>query len=371
MHPRPAEGVTTRESPPWRLVAVVAIALFTIAQTLRFTYFYFGDIARGVPGTFLQRLLEEGTGGVASFVLFLGVVAFVWRAPVDRGGWKSRVPLHVGAAVVYSMAHTTLLWAMRSAVFPLAGLGPYDYGRMSARYVMEFGQDAISYASFLALITLYRYYRAMRDRELHAERLQRGLAQAQLQNLRLQLQPHFLFNALNTISSTVYEDARSADRMIGQLAELLRVSLRTSTEQEVPLGEELAMLELYLGLMRARFGERLCVRVEADPAVVSVRVPSLVLQPLVENAIRHGNVSRVGRGTVVVRAFRAGHDLRIEVENDGADPVPSTNGDGFGLRLTSERLRLLYGDASAFEAGPRHAESYVAAMRIPIRDGNG
>ena len=167
--------------------------------------------------------------------------------------------------VAYSVAHTTLMFVTRTLIFRAIGMGVYDYGYMPARYVMEFGEDAISYASFVVIITLYRYYRVTRQREVRTAQLERGLAQAELRNLRLQLQPHFLFNALNTISSTMYDDPRSADRMIGQLSQLLRLSLRTSHAQEVPLRDELEVLGCYLGLMVARFGNRLRVNVVALP----------------------------------------------------------------------------------------------------------
>jgi two-component system, LytTR family, sensor kinase len=361
-----ASGATARR-PPWGLVWLFTIPFFSLATLLRFTYKFFDDVANAETGTFAQRVLEEVTGNLSSMLLFIAVVAYVWRFPLDRPGLRRRLPVHLLGMVAYSVLHTTFIWSSRNAVLAMAGMGPYNYGYMPARYLMEFGQDAISYMSFLAIIHLYRYYRTVRDRELHAERLERGLAQAQLQNLRLQLQPHFLFNALNTISSTVYEDARAADRLIGQLAELLRVSLRTSTHQEVPLGDELAVLDLYVALMRARFGARLTVRMEIDPALSHTPVPSLVLQPLVENAIRHGNVSRIGSGTIVVRAFRDADRLGLEVENDGV-AAPSPRSDGLGIKLTRERLRLLYGDRSSFSAGPTPSgDRFLVAMRVPLQ----
>src|SRR5689334_1944064 len=257
-----------RPGPVW----ATSLAIFTVTGLLRFTYMYFGDVARGEPGTIVHRAIEEATGAYTAAVLFVAVVAFVWRYPLDRRGWRHRIAPHVAAMVAYSVAHTTLMFLSRTAVFRLFGMGAYDYGYMPARYVMEFGEDAIGYASFVAVITLYRYYRMLRQREIRTAQLERGLAQAELRNLRLQLQPHFLFNALNTISSTMYDDPRSADRMIGQLSQLLRLSLRTSHAQEVPLREELDVLSCYLGLMTARFGSRLHVNVATMPEVCDALV---------------------------------------------------------------------------------------------------
>src|SRR5688572_3185143 len=328
------------DPPPARFVWAAALGLFTVAGFLRFTYMYFDDVARREVGTFAQRLIEESTGAYAAAVLFVAVVAFVWRYPLDRPGGRRRLPLHVAAMITYSVAHTTLLLFSRKAIFSTLGLGAYDYGYMPARYIMELGEDVISYASFVAIITLYRYYRTTRQREIRTAQLERGLAQAELRNLRLQLQPHFLFNALNTISSTMYDDPRSADRMIGQLSELLRLSLRTSHAQEVPLRDELDVLACYLGIMRARFGDTLRVNVDAPAELQSVLVPSLLLQPIVENAVRHGNTSRTGRGTVDVRVTASNGKVEIDVVDDGpgvADGIDVFR-QGVGLSATRERL---------------------------------
>ena len=147
----------------------------------------------------------------------------------------------------------------------MLSLGPYDYRHLPVRFFMEAPDDAFSYAGYLGVLALVDNYRAIRDRELRAAELERGLARAQLENLRLQLQPHFLFNALNTISATMYDDPAAADAMVGQLAELLRHSLRTANVQEVSLGEELELLGNYVAIMRARFGDGLVIAVDVAP----------------------------------------------------------------------------------------------------------
>jgi signal transduction histidine kinase len=358
------------DPPPQRLVWGFTMVMFTITGFLRFTYMYFDDVARREVDTFAQRLIEESTGAYAAGLLFVGVVAFAWRYPLDRPGARKRIPAHLAAMVVYSVAHTTLLLFSRRAIFSLAGMGAYDYGYLPARYVMELGEDVISYASFVAIITLYRYYRTTRQREIRTAQLERGLAQAELRSLRLQLQPHFLFNALNTISSTMYDDPRSADRMIGQLSHLLRLSLRTSSAQEVPLRDELEVLDGYLGLMRARFGSRLRANVDADTETLDALVPSLVLQPLVENAIRHGNASHAAGGTIDVRVTRVGEMLHLEVSDDGPGVALGSDvfGKGVGLSATRDRLRLLYGDAHRFDA--RNAGlGFAVSIALPYRRG--
>jgi two-component system, LytTR family, sensor kinase len=365
--PELASAIDHLEPPARKFVWVATLSLFTVTGFFRFTYKYFDDVAHREAGTFFQRLMEEATGTYAAAALFVAIVAFTWRFPIDRPGWRRRIPAHIGVMIAYSITHTTLLYLSRTIIASAIGAGPYDYGYLPARYVMEFGNDAVSYLYFITIITVYRYYRTTRQREIRTAQLERGLAQAELRNLRLQLQPHFLFNALNTISSTMYDDPRSADRMIGELSQLLRLSLRTSQEQEVPLRDELEVLDCYLGLMRARFGKRLTAHVVTTPETLDARVPSLLLQPLVENAIRHGNASHAARGAIEVTVRRAGSMLDIDIVDDGPGAPNGIDvfGRGVGLSSTRDRLRLLYGKAHRFEAGNRNG-GFAVSITLPF-----
>ena len=368
--PRSASGREATVPPPrWSLVWLFGFVLATVSGALTFLYFYLDDVAHQERGTFARRLLEEATGSYLALPLFVGVIWLTLHYPVERRGWARHAHIHLTAAVAYSLIHTSLLWGSRSALSIAFGWGAYDYGSIPVRYLMELPNDLLSYVSYLLMVTLYRYYQTVRDRELHAARLERGLAQAELHNLRLQLQPHFLFNALNTISSTMYEDPRAADRMIGQLSELLRLSLRTSHTHEVTLGEEVEVLERYMGLMRARFGDRLRVSIDVAPNASAALVPSLLLQPLVENAVRHGNAAKLGRGSVSVRGERDGDELLLEVADDGPGAPPDIDllGRGVGLRSTAERLTLMYGSRHRLWMGNR-AGGFVVSIRVPFRE---
>jgi two-component system LytT family sensor kinase len=333
------------------------LGLFAVAALLLFAYEYLDRVARAEHINPLVPLIEEGTGVMGAGVLFFAVRRLARRWPFTRGTWPWRLALHAGALLVFSVTHTTMNWASREVLFRLAGLGDYDYGVMPVRYLMEFPIDVILYTCFVAGVWSVDRWRAASARAVESARLEAQLAEARVHNLRLQLQPHFLFNALNAISSKVYEDAAAADAMIARLADLLRYALRTSGTQEVPLGVELDALDDYLALVDARFGEDLvCVR-EIGPGVRDALVPSLLLQPLVENAVRHGRLALEGRGRIVVRAAREGDRLRLEVEDDGpgvrGEPVsarPDGGVEGVGLSSTRERLRLLYGAAATFDA---------------------
>ena len=205
---------------------------------------------------------------------------------------------------------------------------------------------------------------------LHAaregERLEARLTEAQLQSLKLQLHPHFLFNTLNTITALVHVDPHAAERMVAGLSELLRLSLRTAGEQEVPLSRELEMLEHYLRIQQVRFGDRLAVSIGIDPAARDALVPHFILQPLVENAIRHGIAPRAAPGHVQITASIADAMLRLRVRDDGVGvPFGAAVADGVGLANTRSRLLSLYGPRHHFTAAGDAAGGFLVEIEIP------
>ncbi|HEU0186139.1 MAG TPA: histidine kinase, partial [Blastocatellia bacterium] len=261
--------------------------IFTLIFLLSFSYRYLDNLARGLSGTFTVRLIEELTGCYSAGLLFLLVLKFSRRFRIDAKNWPRRLPLYLSAAVVFSLLHTTMMAISRQAVFRLAGMGDYDYGILPIRYFMEMANYLLFYTVSVTLIHLYDHYRESRERELRTAQVEAQLAQAELRSLQAQIHPHFLFNALNTISSVVYEDARAADTMIARLSEFLRHSTNASPRQEVTLQEELNFLNLYLDIMRPRFEDRLRVDLEVGPGVNDALMPKLILQPLVENSIKY------------------------------------------------------------------------------------
>ena len=274
--------------------------------------------------------------------------------------------------ILVSFSHTTLMAVTRNAIAYMAGYGSYDYGIMSIRYVMEFSNDVISYSLIVTFIYLFDHYRRSRDRELSTAQLETRLAQAQLQSLRLQLQPHFLFNTLNTISAMVYQNPRAADEMIARLSDLLRLSLRNSEAQEVTLQEELDFLKLYLEIMRARFEERLVVSIEVEPGQEQALVPQLILQPLVENSIRHALDPASEALKIAVRAKREDKALLLEVSDNGPGIHQDKLGNGIGLSNTQQRLRQLYGAEQTMTLANAAGGGLLVNIRIPFHtSGNG
>lgn len=229
--------------------------------------------------------------------------------------------------------------------------------------------NLLVYWVIVAVSQAFDYYRRYRERELRAAELEKGLAQAKLQALQMQLNPHFLFNTLHSISSLMHKDVEAADRMIARLSDLLRAALEGAGTQEVALQQELDLLQLYLGIEQIRFGNRLTVKMNIAPDTLKARVPNLILQPLVENAIRHGIEPRARPGCIEVQAHCQNGNLALAVSDNGAGL--GQNGaikEGVGLSNTRARLRELYGDAHRFEL-LRGAEGGVRIeLSIPLRE---
>lgn len=214
---------------------------------------------------------------------------------------------------------------------------------------------------------LIDYYQRLRQRELLAARLESQLHQARLQALRSQLRPHFLFNTLNAISTLIHEDPRAADRMVTMLADLLRQGLADSTKQLVPLGEELELVDTYLAIEKVRFGPRLQVSREVDPGTLELPVPHFLLQPLVENALRHGLAPRATPGTVWIGARVDDGRLVLTVADDGVGaPSAASLREGVGLGATRARLEQLYGGSFALFHGPRPGGGFEVVLRLPV-----
>jgi LytS/YehU family sensor histidine kinase len=216
----------------------------------------------------------------------------------------------------------------------------------------------------------WRYYRRYREREKRAVELQAQLTQARLDALRMQLNPHFLFNSLNTITALVHENPEAADRMITRLSELLRTSLDRAETHEIPLSQEFAFLARYLEIEQARFGERLKVEFAPGAGTPDALVPALILQPLVENAVRHGVEARDANARIRISARQLGDSMELSVADNGpglanGGAVPER--EGIGLTNTRSRLQHLYGDRQVLELRPRPEGGLEVIVRVPYR----
>lgn len=334
---------------------------FTAIGLLSFGYRYLEYVANRESVSPLDPFINQVlTGAWMAALLFPLVVRFARRFPIRGANWPVRLALHVCGLVTYSLVHTSLLWGLRNVLYPLFGLPHYDYGIMLARYPMEFFNDVIVYTLMVSGLYLF-------DRHVRAAQLEAKLAQARLENLRLQLQPHFLFNALNTISSVVYEDPRKADAMIACLSRLLRATIHDSEAQVVPLYREIETLELYLDIMRQRFEDKLSVDVRVSPEVRKALVPHLLLQPLVENSIRHGIDPLSNAVAVTVTADRDGPNTRVRIRDCGRGLLDGKMQRGTGISNTAARLEQLYGAGHSLEFENCTDGGLAVTVAVPYR----
>jgi two-component system, LytTR family, sensor kinase len=307
------------------------------------------------------------TSGLFGVGFFLAMARPVWRVldalPLAPGlRWRnSAARICVGAA--YAALDGT--WAYLAAIFTvwLYGLDPRLLAEREARWTYHVVQGMAGFAILLIAHTVLQRSHEIRQREA----LERSLALARLQALSLELQPHFLFNTLNGIAALVREDPRRAERMLVRLGDLLRMTLRTGADGEIPLRHELEHLDLYLDLQNMRFGTRLTVVRDVDPATLSARVPSMLLQPLVENALTHGIIPRAGPGRVELTARREGQMLVLRVRDDGVGLAPGPERrERTGLGTTRARLAAMFDGAQSFTLSPASDGGTVAEVRIPF-----
>jgi signal transduction histidine kinase len=292
------------------------------------------------------------------------VLLLARRYRVERQTWRRAVPVHLLAGVVISAA-----WAAFHIVLDTyfsGNLPRFRWGNLPRIIFVNLDRELLVYWIIVVLSHAVDYYQRYREGELRA-------SQAQLQALKMQLHPHFLFNALHSISALVHADPDAADKMIARLGDFLRLTLDSAAAQEVTLRQELEFLNCYLDIERTRFRDRLTTHIDADPQALDCVVPNLILQPIVENAIRHGVSQRAAHGHVEVRAARAGQTLRLEVRDNGRGLPEGAEacrgkqgGGGVGLANTRARLQQLYGGAFRFELQNAPAGGAVVTLEIPV-----
>jgi two-component system, LytTR family, sensor kinase len=294
-------------------------------------------------------------------ILWLGL-----RVPVRRGSWLRSIPAHAAAATVVSALYAEVLVRLMSRWLP-DPIPPWAGN--AADWGIRFQFGLLSYGFILSWGYVHEYFTALREREVAMTKLETELAQAQLRVLKAQLQPHFLFNTLHAITVLIRHDPEAAGRMVVQLSDLLRMALLDSERPEVTLDQELRFLRLYLEIEQTRFRDRLEVRWDIAPALEDAAVPTLLLQPLVENALKHGVGTRAAGGRVVIAASTSDGMLTLRVADNGPG---FRNGEiyagaGIGIPSTRGRLEALYGAAHRFDLERNHEGGTSVTVGIPYR----
>ncbi len=346
--------------------------------------------------------LYRSTGGSMSFLSVLGlqssqvltyipltpfVFAFANRYQVQRSNWAERSLVLLAGGLVFTVAQVALrgltpyafwdpqvkdwvsaVWDSQAHTFRIHW---YVYRTLFLSSVVD---DVVTtYLPIVLIAHIVSYYQRFRERELRTSQLQAQLVKARLQALKSQLQPHFLFNTLNSISALMLTDVEAADRMITRLGDLLRISLETAGTQMTTLSRELEFVNCYVEIEKVRFEERLKVSIDVAPETLDASVPHLLLQPLVDNAIKHGISRLVAGGEIRISATADDADLHLEVRDNGPGvrevaPFPSN---GVGLRITRERLETIYGEHQSVELLTLPEGGAVARVSIPLHTGMG
>lgn len=304
---------------------------------------------------------------------------FASRYPLQRENWVRRSGLHLAAGVIFACCHSLL----RGLVYPVwdFDIRAYAWAFWNSQFhsftfkwkaferLLLYNTVQDIYSVYLPIVFIavgINYYKRFRDRELRASEMEAQLAKAHLQELKSQLQPHFLFNTLHSISALMHIDVHAADRMMTCLSDLLRLSLENTGVQVTTLKRELEFLNTYLAIEKIRFGERLKIVMDIPSTMLDAAAPHLILQPLVENAIRHGISRSSAPGEVLIAASRVGRHLCLQVRDNGPGLNGPVSTGGVGLEATRKRLQTLYGDDQSIEIRNMPEKGAEVRIRIPF-----
>ncbi|WP_225562044.1 histidine kinase [Rhodanobacter sp. DHB23] len=347
--------------------AVVAFGFWTLLALSYALSSGLSSIGEGNPPAWPRQL----TWSLADYwlwMLLVPLVGWLGRQGATRG-WRRFLAVHVpaslGVALAQLFAHLLLYWWLCGpGRMPVHTLG--DYLRMQFAYNFHFA--LLTYWVVLAVLRGLESRRHLRDERLRNARLETQLVQAQLQALRMQLQPHFLFNTLNAISALALADPLQARLMIARLSDFLRLTLEERHAPQVPLARELEFLRCYLDIQQVRFQDRLSTRLDVDDDTLHAAVPNLILQPLVENALRHGLLAKAEPGSLHVAGRRDGEVLVLCVDDDGLGLPPEGASEGIGLANTRARLAMLFGDGARLDLRRRDGGGTRVELRLPFRE---
>jgi len=366
--------MTLQLNPGLRLFAFLVgllFALCTLLAGLSILQVYVCDVGLTQQPPLGPLLRQELKDWYALGLVSLGVVWFSSRNPLQPGRAKRWAAIHFGGSLIFAALYsifTAWLVAGEPSVMHPGQILTFSY--LIRMYWVHY---MVMYMIVYWLVVFghlgWHYYQRYREREIQTAQLQHQLVEARLETLRMQLNAQFRFTALHAISSLIHDNPQAADRVIARLSELLRLTLDQTKPQEVPLSEEMAFLDRYLEIEQTRFAERLHVEKEIGPETQKALVPYLILQPLVENAVRHGIEPREDIGVLRICASRRKGKLELRVQDNGgglSSKADLRGREGIGLSNTRSRLRHLYGDDYRFELGPAEGGGLEARVEIPF-----
>lgn len=360
----------------WLLVTGIVLLTACLSAGLHFTaYKHYKEQAKSFSFV-LSWQLAWWTPWIPLVPLIIRVAqAF----PVEKQKWFRSLLIHASFCILFSLLHltlyVTLAWVvggqtwMNVAGKTTGGYFPVLQELLTTPFKVNFRLRLLIYAIIVLVSLTLDYYRRLQRRELDRTRLEKQLADAQLQALKMQLHPHFLFNTLNSVSALMYKDVNAAEEMIRKLTNFLHMTLESSGSQEVTLKKELDFLNYYLQIEQIRFQDRLAIDMKIDPSTLDARVPNLIMQPIVENAIRHGVATRAAHGHIEIRSRRQNGVIQLQVQDNGPG-LDSQNGEireGVGLSNTRLRLQQIYGDTYRFDLVNAPEGGVVATVELPYQ----
>ena len=369
---------------PW-LVWAVSFGLWTFIALAASVAIYRYDLAAGTPMSFLSEIPLELSRVLTYAPLTPFAFALALRYPLQRENWLRPALVLLAGGIAFMGAHVILrgltypVWDWGTKGFVSAVWDSQTHGvRIRPElFLRVFYANSIeditgAYLPIVVVAHAVSYYRRFRDRELRASQLEGQVAKAHLQALKNQLQPHFLFNTLHSISALMLTDVRAADRMMSRLSDLLRISLESDGIQIIPLSQELEFVNGYLEIEKVRFEDRLNVVFDVAPDTLDALVPHLLLQPLVENAVRHGISRRSSNGEIRIASSHQDGSLCLKVGDNGPGIEKSISSQtqtktGLGLRATKERLQTLYANEQSMEIRSAPESGVEVEVRIPFR----
>jgi two-component sensor histidine kinase len=356
---------------PW-LIVLFSLALATVLGAIAAGQHHLLMVHQGGDLTIQHALLMGMPYWYGWALIAPLVVWFCRRVPLEGPRLTRRLVAHAGFAIGMSLLHSTLEVGFASLIGLLTQGSVLQFTRSSVSTAFSsLGYDLMAYSAIIGTFHAFSFYRRLREREIAASRLAAQLAQARLEALRNQLKPHFFFNAMNTVAMLVRAgDNTLAIRTLSGMSDLLRHVLQDDPSTLVPLREELEFIERYLAIEQIRFNDRLRFSLEADESAREAMVPNLLLQPLVENAVRHGIGARAGASLIEVRASIRDGRLMLSVTDDGPgfhNRAARSDGEGVGLRNTRARLREHYPDQSRLDLRNAPGGGAIVSIELPVQ----
>jgi two-component system LytT family sensor kinase len=343
---------------------LLAFGFWTLLGFAFGVQFHFASEQIGNPVPWPRALLHSLSDWYVFAILSIPAVLLMRRWPIERPRLPGALLLHLTASVIFSVTYVVL----RAAIAVGQAPDPISFGEaFRTLLVKSWHFNLVVYWVVGAVTQAFDYYEKFRDRELRASELERRLTEARLQALQMQLNPHFLFNTLHAISVLMHKNVDAADAMLVRLSELLRHALEATNIQEVTLREELDFLSRYLEIERTRFGDRLHIELVIAPETLELLVPNLILQPVLENAIRHGIEPHARQGRIEVRSRRAGGVLCLSVRDNGGGLTGSSVEEGVGLSNTRARLEQLYPRQHKFTLANAAPGGVEVTLELPCR----